>query len=77
MLCNNAAIRPVGTILETEVTARCALLLYRTSLQREVELFVGSREDRLRRVDGRWKIAKRTVVLDQTVLSAKNLSSFF
>ena len=61
----------------SEVMARCAFLLYRTSLEREVELFVGSREDLLRKVDGGWKIARRTVVLDQTVLGAKNLSSFF
>jgi 3-phenylpropionate/cinnamic acid dioxygenase small subunit len=34
-------------------------------------------EDRLRRVDGAWKIANRRMVLDQNVLTAKNLSIFF
>jgi 3-phenylpropionate/cinnamic acid dioxygenase small subunit len=31
----------------------------------------------LRRVDGAWKIARRKLVLDQNVLSAKNVSIFF
>jgi 3-phenylpropionate/cinnamic acid dioxygenase small subunit len=34
------------------------------------------RKDVLRRVDGGFKIAKRTIVLDQAVLSAKNISVF-
>ena len=36
-----------------------------------------AREDRLRRVDHGWKIARRRLVLDQNVLLAKNLSIFF
>jgi 3-phenylpropionate/cinnamic acid dioxygenase small subunit len=31
----------------------------------------------LRRDDGGWKIARRRMVLDQAVLTAKNLSNFF
>jgi hypothetical protein len=31
----------------------------------------------LRRVAGDWKIAGRKVILDQNVLSAKNVSIFF
>ena len=62
---------------DREATARCAIFLYRTTQQRELELYVGCREDQLRREDGGWKIARRTIVLDQTVLDSKNLSSFF
>ncbi len=36
----------------------------------------GDREDVLRRVDGAWKVAKRTIVLDANVLLDKNLSIF-
>ena len=60
-----------------EATARCALFVYRTSQERELELFVASREDVLRRENGGWKIARRTIVLDQTVLDSKSLSTFF
>jgi integrase len=41
------------------------------------QLFAGSREDVLRQVNGTWKVAKRTIVLDANVLLDKNLSIFF
>ena len=34
-------------------------------------------EDLLRRWNGGWKIARRKIVLDQSVLLAKNLTVFF
>ena len=43
----------------------------------EQDFYVGARQDRLRRVDGAWKIADRRMTLDQNVLTAKNLSIFF
>ena len=46
-------------------------------LENEENFFVGRRDDSLRRVDGEWKIARRTILLDLTVLQAKNLSIFF
>ena len=57
--------------------SRQALLLYRTHLEHDEDFFVGSREDVLRKVNGEWKIAKRTIVLDANVIHAKNLSVFF
>ena len=59
---------------------RTNFLLYRGRLQREVDIFVGVREDLLRRspeAEHGWLIARRKVTLDQTVLLAKNLSVFF
>jgi len=43
----------------------------------EEDFYVGTRRDVLRRVEGGWKIARRRMVLDQAVLTAKNLSIFF
>jgi 3-phenylpropionate/cinnamic acid dioxygenase small subunit len=60
-----------------EVKANVAFLLYRTHLEHDEDFFVGSREDVLRKVNGEWKIAKRTIVLDANVIHAKNLSVFF
>jgi len=51
--------------------------LYRTRLETEQDLYVGRRQDVLRNTDGSWKIARRTIVLDQNVLLAKNLRNFF
>ncbi|MGH7341155.1 MAG: 3-phenylpropionate/cinnamic acid dioxygenase subunit beta [Candidatus Rokuibacteriota bacterium] len=59
-----------------EVTVKCRFLLYRNRVETETDILVGKREDRLRRVDGDWRIARRKIVLDQNVLLAKNLTFF-
>ena len=41
------------------------------------EILVGKREDLLRRVNGAWRIARRKIILDQSVLLVKNLTFFF
>ena len=61
----------------SEVLARSNFLVYRTQLERDRDVFVGSRRDELRRVDGAWRIARRELLLDDVVLPAKNLSIFF
>lgn len=61
-----------------EVKVRSRFLVYRNRLRDEVDLFVGKREDMLRRDSATgWKIAKRTIILDQNVLLAKNITTFF
>lgn len=71
---------------ETEgglIRARCRFILYRNRTEAETDLFVGKREDHLRRVsrDGDtgagFQIARRQIFLDQNVLMAKSLSTFF
>jgi 3-phenylpropionate/cinnamic acid dioxygenase small subunit len=59
-----------------DVQAKTAFLVYRSHLETDHQLLAGSREDVLRRVDGAWKVAKRTIVLDAIVLLDKNLSLF-
>jgi 3-phenylpropionate/cinnamic acid dioxygenase small subunit len=59
-----------------EVRVHSRFLIYRNRVETETDLLVGKREDTLRRVDGTWKIARRMVVLDQSVLLAKNLTFF-
>lgn len=51
--------------------------LYRTRLKSEEDSWIGSRSDTLRRVDGDFRIARRHIFLEQTVLSSRNLSNFF
>jgi 3-phenylpropionate/cinnamic acid dioxygenase small subunit len=60
-----------------EVTVKSRFIVYRNRVETETDFLVGKREDLLRRVNGGWKIARRTVVLDQNVLLAKNLTVFF
>ena len=60
-----------------ELNARTAFILYRSHHETEENIFAGYRDDVLRRGDGDWKIARRTIVLDANVIMAKNLSVFF
>jgi 3-phenylpropionate/cinnamic acid dioxygenase small subunit len=61
-----------------EVEERDRFIVYRNRMQDEWDLFVGKREQVLRRDSATgWKIAKRTVILDQNVLLAKNITFFF
>jgi len=59
------------------VGAKTAFIVYRSHLETDQQIFAGSREDVLRPVDGGWKIARRTILLDANVLLDKNLSIFF
>jgi 3-phenylpropionate/cinnamic acid dioxygenase small subunit len=61
-----------------EVNVRSRFFVYTNRLHDEVNLFVGKRDDVLRRdPDTGWKIAKRTIILDQNVLLAKVITTFF
>lgn len=68
---------PDGAEPPGEVTVRSRFLIYRNRVETETDVLVGKREDVLRRVDGGWRIARRRIVLDQSVLLAKNLTFFF
>jgi 3-phenylpropionate/cinnamic acid dioxygenase small subunit len=62
---------------DRELKVRCNYLVYRSRGEMEEDFYVGARQDLLRHVDGSWRIANRRLILDQNVLSAKNLSIFF
>ena len=60
-----------------EVTVASNFQLYRTRLDSEEDSWIGRREDVLRRVDGAFRLARRHVFLEQTVILSQNLSSLF
>ncbi len=62
---------------EGDLRAYSNFFMYRTRAETEQDFYIGSREDILRRVNGQLRVASRKIVLDQTVLLAKNLSNFF
>ena len=75
-MVSNVVIRPMAN---DEYEVDCYYMLYRSRLEREVEIFVGMRHDRLRRADkpAGFQVARRVIILDQTILLARNLSFFF
>ena len=60
-----------------ELTVKSRFLIYRNRVETETDVLVGKREDVLRRDNDSFKIARRTILLDQSVLLAKNLTFFF
>lgn len=60
-----------------DLEVRSAFLVYRNRLEHEENVFAGRRTDVLRRTDGRLLVARRTILLDQSILHAKNISTFF
>jgi 3-phenylpropionate/cinnamic acid dioxygenase small subunit len=60
-----------------EVEVRCRFLVYQNRIEYETYTFVGKRTDLICKTTDGWKIARREILLDQNVLLAKNLSTFF
>jgi 3-phenylpropionate/cinnamic acid dioxygenase small subunit len=59
-----------------EVEVSCRFIVYRNRVADETDFLVGRREDRLRRTGDGWRVCRRRLLLDQSVLLAKNLSVF-
>jgi 3-phenylpropionate/cinnamic acid dioxygenase small subunit len=60
-----------------DLEVRSAFLVYRNRLEREENVFAGRRVDILRRTEEGLRVARRVILLDQHVLQAKNISTFF
>jgi 3-phenylpropionate/cinnamic acid dioxygenase small subunit len=70
------AARPrIDGVRELDVSSR--FLVYQNRVEYETYTFVGRRNDMLRLTGSGWRIAKREILLEQNVLLAKNLTTFF
>lgn len=69
----------VQRLAADEVACRSNFMIYRSRRERDEDVFVGSRIDRLRRDDNPhgWLFFDREIHLEQTVLTHHNLSIFF
>lgn len=77
-LITNVQIQRAGPTEEPErLETSCRFIVYQNRVEYETYLFVGRRYDTLIRVDGALKLLRREILLDQNVLMAKNLSTFF
>ena len=74
MISNVHAIQATPSLEDPEeVSVKYRILIYRNRLEDSTDIFAGKREDVLRKVDGEWKIRKRTMLLDQSVLLAATM----
>ena len=71
-------VRVGATSNPNEFDVRSNFLVYRNrGNATEGDIFSGKREDLLRKVNGHWRLAKRTILLDQAVIGSRNLSIFY
>ena len=78
LITNIRLLEPISSLDDGEkLTTKCRFLVYRNRLETETDLLIGRREDTLTRVDGKLKVARRKIILDQSTLLAKNLTMFF
>lgn len=71
-------IRAWATAQPDELEVSSSVLIYRhRSPGASADLFCGERQDLLRKVDGKWRLARRLVFLDQNVIEARHLAIFF
>ncbi|RDI94794.1 aromatic-ring-hydroxylating dioxygenase subunit beta [Meiothermus sp. QL-1] len=69
---------PKPTPLGEEAEVRSNLLIFRSRWDRpDYTLLAAERRDVWRQVDGGWRLARRTVILDSATLPTHNLSFFF
>jgi 3-phenylpropionate/cinnamic acid dioxygenase small subunit len=64
-------------VTNNEITLDACFHVYRTRLNTDTDNWVGRRTDLLRRSGTTFKLAKRHIFLDQTVILSKNMSTIF
>ncbi len=74
-LVTNILVEPGSTVDELQVNS-CFLLLRNRNDNPSSDLVFGERQDVLKKVDNEWRIAHRTIYLDQSVLGTLNLAIF-
>jgi biphenyl 2,3-dioxygenase beta subunit len=70
-------VEVMGGEADGTLQVRSNFLIYRSHLEYDQELFSGFREDTLRPDGDRWKVARRDIVLDASVVMQKSLGVFF
>lgn len=70
-------VEVMGAEADGTLQVRSNFLIYRSHLEYDQELFSGFREDTLRPDGARWKVARRDIVLDASVVLQKSLGVFF
>lgn len=66
-----------GEGLGSELDVRSRIFVYQNRVEYETYTFCGRRTDTLRLTEDGWKIAAREIILEQSVLQAKSLTTFF
>ena len=60
-----------------EVDVGCRFVVHQNRVETETYLFVGRRNETWRREADAWRLTRREILLEQNVLLAKHLTTFF
>lgn len=64
-------------VIGEEITVEAGFHVHRTRLERDVDDWIGRRVDVLRRTPDGFRLVKRHLFLDQTVINSTNMSTLF
>ncbi len=67
----------IESATDTEVSVRSKFIVYVNRREDEIRLFAGKRHDVLRVQQNGFLVARRKILLDQSTLQAKNMTTFF
>ncbi|HKM99185.1 MAG TPA: 3-phenylpropionate/cinnamic acid dioxygenase subunit beta [Candidatus Binataceae bacterium] len=77
LISNIRLAEPVDTVAEgASVLVKSHFLVHRNRLETETDFIAGRRQDTLRRAQDTFRIARRKIIIDQSILLAKNLTFF-
>ncbi len=74
-LVSNVRLMPSGN--DDLLRVKSHFILHRNRLETETDWIAGRRHDTLRRKGATYEIVERKIIIDQSVLLAKNLTFFF
>ncbi len=75
-LITNVRVHSTANPLELEVLSYFLVYRNRTNSS-TADILSGERQDLMRKVEEKWRLAARTILLDQVVIGSRNLSIFF
>ena len=67
----------IESVNPTEIAVRSKFIVYVNRREDEIRFFAGKRFDVLRPAQSSFLVATRRLLLDQSILQAKNLTTFF
>lgn len=67
----------VSTDVQAEKTVHSVIIIHRSRIDSQTRFLVAGREDRWRKIEGQWHLARREISLDHSTVPDTNLNLFF
>lgn len=67
----------VSTDMQAEKTVHSVIIIHRSRIDSQTRFLVAGREDRWRKIEGQWRLARREISLEHSTVPDTNLNLFF